>query len=594
MIIKNFWSYILLSNNWNIAKKIGYGYTIAIGIAVLGGAIGLALGDYYQRHADHRLHWVHKQQKSIKSLETTVLNIRYHPQQLLRVLEDEIWFEYEKTEFLSNITRLHKILEQLDTLIGHSPDHTEVLSRDFIVLKQEYIKIIEVQKNSVESLWESIDSLNLKSEQISAARLQIIDTIIDKRNSKTSLIFELLHEDLVQINELLQKHENEAIAEQINAKKLRLYIILGSFGMAIILAILLAWRTSQTIARPLEVVTEIAREVTRDSNFTLRAPIATQDEVGILANSLNQLIAWVEEYTQELEHSQANLERRVEERTQELQDTLKNLQNTQTQLIQTEKMSSLGQMVAGIAHEINNPVNFIHGNLTHFDNYIDNLFELIDILQEHTPENIPEVEEAIEEIDLEFLRSDIPELLKSIKFGSDRIKEIVLSLRNFSRLDEASMKKVDIHQGIESTLTILNNRLNSRVEIVKKYGDIPLVACYPAQLNQVFMNLISNALDAIEEAQMESGQIIITTEKVVGDRSVKISFRDTGPGMPADIQAKIFDPFFTTKPIGKGTGLGLGICFQILQKHKATIDVRSEIGQGTEFLITLPIQLAIQ
>ncbi|MGK7924714.1 MAG: ATP-binding protein [Spirulina sp.] len=590
MILNKFGSPLRSIDNWKISKKIGSGYAVAISIAIFGSAMGSGMGDYYQRRADRTLKGAEVQQEYLIRLENAVLNIRSHPLQLLRVIEDEIWFDYEIREFSSNIETLQELLIELDEFIEANPNNISVPAREFLALKQGYAETIEAERLVMESLWQRVNPLKIKSKDVSSSRLHAIETIASPQSHEIRLQFERLYEDLSRIKQAAQNQKEAAAIAQVNAHHLRLRIIIGSFAVAVVIAALLAWRTSRTIARPLEAVTDIAREVTKASNFDLRAPITTRDEVGILADSLNQLIAWVGEYTKRLEESQTTLEQRVRERTRELQDTLENLKSTQIQLIQTEKMSGLGQMVAGVAHEINNPVSFIHGNLTHLSKSVQDLFDFIDVLQQYIPPETPEVEEIMEEIDFEFLQSDLPNLLQSMRMGSDRIQEIVLSLRNFSRLDEATMKDVDLHEGIDTTLIILNNRLKLGVEVIKRYGDLPPVFCYPAQLNQVFMNLIVNALDAMEEAETQGKQIAILTEQISGDR-VSIKIRDNGPGIPDRLKDKLFDPFFTTKPIGKGTGLGLSICYQIIEKHKGTIKVESQPGAGTEFAIVLPIEM---
>ncbi|MBE9106617.1 GAF domain-containing protein [Nostoc cf. edaphicum LEGE 07299] len=289
---------------------------------------------------------------------------------------------------------------------------------------------------------------------------------------------------------------------------------------------------------------------------------------------------------------------------EQLNQVLHNLKQTQAQLIQTEKMSSLGQLVAGVAHEINNPVNFIYGNLTHVSEYTLGLLELVELYQQSNAHSTPEVEAHIEAIDLDFMVEDLPKILISMKMGANRIREIVLSLRNFSRLDEADMKPVNIHEGIDSTLLILQNRfkqtsVNAGIEIVKEYGDIPLVECYAGQLNQVFMNLIGNAIDALdsynskrtlEEIEANPSQIVIRTELRNLDR-VTVKIADNGPGMTELVKQRLFDPFFTTKAAGKGTGLGLAISAQIVtEKHNGAIWCISEPGQGAEFWVEIPIK----
>ncbi len=306
----------------------------------------------------------------------------------------------------------------------------------------------------------------------------------------------------------------------------------------------------------------------------------------------------------QLYHLKQNLEQQVASRTAALHQALNDLKNTQVQLVHGEKMSSLGQLVAGIAHEINNPVNFIYGNLKPAQDYIRDLLELVDLLCAENPNLSPKIQDHIEEIDLDFLRTDLPRLLQSMTVGTQRIRDLVLSLRNFSRLDESGTKAVDIHEGVESTLLILHNRFKAKAGTVeftieKDYGDLPLVECYPSQLNQVLMNVLSNSLDALDEAiarQLlppdQPPQIRIQTNRIDGDR-IRIGITDNGPGIDEALQGKIFDAFFTTKPINKGTGLGLSISYQIIvDKHQGSLRCYSTPGQGTTIEIELPIFIA--
>lgn len=290
----------------------------------------------------------------------------------------------------------------------------------------------------------------------------------------------------------------------------------------------------------------------------------------------------------------------LRQQTQDLEQALQELQKAQIRLVQSEKMSSLGQLVAGVAHEINNPVNFIYGNLAHARAYTDDLLSLIQLYQTHYSEPATEIQQEADAIDLEFLIEDLPKLLNSMKVGADRIQKIVASLRIFSRMDEAEMKAVDIHEGLESTLMILQNQLKgksdrSEIEVIRDYGDLPLVECFAGQLNQVFMNILSNAIDALGELGVapellpQPPQIRISTCLAPGNQ-IQIQIANNGPSIPEAVRQRLFDPFFTTKPIGKGTGMGLSISYQIVtEKHQGSLECMSGPGEGTAFVVTLPL-----
>jgi signal transduction histidine kinase len=380
---------------------------------------------------------------------------------------------------------------------------------------------------------------------------------------------------------------------------------------------------TETILLPdTTLITEAVQKALERSPDSIYEPIIVETATGYRLLEMQQLLLAQSQIhtllTTVLQQSEAS----ARDQTKQLQQTLEQLQQTNAQLIQSEKLSALGQLVAGVAHEINNPVTFIAGNLTHVVQYSEELLTLVNLYQKHCPQPLEEIAILNQDADLEFIKEDFPALLCSMQTGVDRIRQIVLSLRNYARHDESDRKTVDIHEGIESTLIILKHRFADNatlqvIQLVKHYGNLPPVDCYPGALNQVFMNLLSNAIDALEEGakteavplgiQLPNGQtshnpassisprsyipmITIRTEHI-GDR-VQISISDNGVGIPEQIKRHLFSPFFTTKPVGKGTGLGLSISHQIVvDKHSGQMSCISKPGQGTEFQIEIPVSI---
>ncbi|BAY99554.1 integral membrane sensor signal transduction histidine kinase [Tolypothrix tenuis PCC 7101] len=376
-----------------------------------------------------------------------------------------------------------------------------------------------------------------------------------------------------------------------------------------VLALIAGFLISKNISNPIKQLQQAVLNLT-EGKLDTRVTIHSQDEIGELATSFNNMANDLQKSRYELLDANEQLQNEITERQQaegELQETLQNLQKTQAQLIQSEKISSLGQLVAGIAHEINNPVNFIHGNLTYIKEYVESLIDFVQLYQKHYPNPVIEIQAEAENIELEFLQEDLWKILDSMNMGTSRIREIVRSLRNFSRMDEAEYKAVDIHEGIDSTLLILHHRLQAKgnlpeIEVIREYGNLPLIECYAGQLNQVFMNILVNAIDAVEEANTKRSnqqikdnpsRITIRTS-LINSHWVKIAIADTGTGIPETARHNLFNPFFTTKPVNKGTGMGLSISYQIItEKHCGKLEYVSTLGEGTEFIIQIPIRQTV-
>jgi two-component system, NtrC family, sensor kinase len=389
-----------------------------------------------------------------------------------------------------------------------------------------------------------------------------------------------------------------------------LVLLVGVVGILLFMGIII----HRTVLHPLKALNDAVTSSKQTGVFLMPQAILA-NEMQFLATTFDKVIKELQVHNQlkseiaqrqqveaELRESEAS----EKQKSRELEQTLQELRHAQTQLVQSEKMSSLGQLVAGVAHEINNPVNFIHGNIHHANQYIRDLLDLLQLYQAHYPTPAGEIQAVAEDIDLAFLRDDLPKLLVSMKVGADRIREIVASLRSFSRLDEAEVKDVDIHDGIDSTLMILHNRLKSRseypaIQIVKDYGTLPRIECYAGQLNQVFMNILSNAIDALDEQSQHKSltelaqhpSIITVQTRAIDDDTVVIQIADNGPGIPEAVQKRLFDPFFTTKAVGKGTGMGMSISHQVVtERHKGHLRCLSSPGQGAAFVIEIPTRQA--
>jgi two-component system, NtrC family, sensor kinase len=542
----------------SIRQKIVYGYILALGIAVLGTTTGLVIGDRYFQQGRHQMIVADDEGGLLSSLQGTLLEIEVHQQEMVVLLSQPQALQKENSDLLTHLAEVETLFSELQEFSkSHSQEELQILLNKHDSTLTAYLQQLRV-------LLQQISSLNPNSDRVSQAQILIWEF----NQSKAARDFYQFTHELTDFAKTVRDRQEKADVEQNQAAVLQAQIIISSMVLSTLLAAILAFYISHAIAHPLTKVTDIAQRVTQNADFDLQAPITTKDEVGELAYSLNQLIQQVKQL---LEQQKAE---------------------TQMRLIQSEKMSSLGKMLAGVAHEIINPVNFISGNLVHAKNYIDDLLALLHTYEaEITPPAA--VQAFAEEIDLEFLEADLPKLLNSMEFGAERTREIAGSLKDFSRLDEGELQLVDLHLCINSTLLILQNRLKQGIKVICNYGEIPNVPGYTGLLYQVFMNLLSNAIDAVEEKVAVncefSPQLTITTQ-CWDNHWVQIKIADNGMGIAPQNQDKIFDMFFTTKPRGAGTGLGLSITYQIIvEKHLGEMTFKSELQQGTEFTISLPI-----
>ena len=356
------------------------------------------------------------------------------------------------------------------------------------------------------------------------------------------------------------------------------------FSMILLISIIIAFMLARSISKPLSTMEETISRISK-GDLSGRLEYTKYYEINQLVQSYNMMV-------NALQRLYSTLEAQVQDRTKELKNAYAELQNTQAMMVHSEKMKSLGELVAGIMHEINNPINFIYGNMTHLSNYSN---DLIQIIEEYTkydvslkPEEKEDIDKLKQDIDYEFLKSDLPDLIKSCKEGADRAKNIIQDLKSFSRMEEVAITDVDIPHEIDTTLNILHNKIKNKAEVHKEYMEnVPRIEAFGGQLNQVFMNIIDNAVGAIKD----HGDIWIRINTDKEHKNLIIEIEDNGIGMDEETTRKVFNPFFTTKPVGQGTGLGLSITYKIIKNHQGDINVESQQGMGTKFIITLPINI---
>ena len=550
---------------FKIGHKITIGYGIAIGVAALGILSGQIIGELvWEAPALEQRDQEQREAAILLELKDAILESQSDITPFLRqpkLLETYYYHLRNRAD------QVQVLFERMEAMMPHPRSLEDENAHNY----QSLETLHEKHDQTIAAYWQELDAtlalLESSPSDLSWTEQELQALLIDFMNSPAALQLEGLVRDLDGLIGEVEQAEQATHIDVMKARQIKDFVTVASLVCSIVLAIAISIYLTQHITQPLTAVTHVAQRVTAEANFALKAPIMTQDEVGVLGTSLNHLILKVstllEEQAiakQQLESHSQLLERMVEERTEELyeknavlQETLQALQKAQVQMIQSEKMSGLGQMVAGIAHEINNPVSFIHCNLTPAQDYAQDLLTLIQHYRQTYPNPTEAIAEFIEEIDLEFLQEDFPKLLDSMSLGTKRIRNIIQSLRTFSRLDEAELKEVDIHDGIDSALMILQNRIKPKppfpgLHIQPDYGNLPLVECYPGQLNQVFMNLLVNAVDALEEhwkkiPDLNDLTIHIHTQ-LVDAHTISIHIRDNGPGIPQEMQMRLFDPFF--------------------------------------------------
>lgn len=566
----------------SIRKKIGAGYVLSVAIAILGTSTGQVIGDHYQRQANASITRIQKQQEQLADLKIAILQAQIHASRITFVIGNPVWMRDESQRFLEAIEEARQLHAEAESLLSNSDGGCTQETEKLKSLLKTYSQTVDAYGNIIKSLLLEIDTSSWQPNELDLVQKLFLSNSSPEIAISLDFLVEHLNEQIIAARE----QNTYAIGKLNQAIVFRDRIIFSTMVISIAIAVVLALYTSTVIIEPIEEVISVAQKVTQESNFALRVLVTNTDEVGILATSLNQLIQRIGAYTNERKQAEA-------------------------QLIQTEKMSSLGSLVAGVAHEINNPVNFIYGNVHHTDDYIKDLISLLSLYQQQYPEPNQVIEDHLQAIDFDFLIKDLPKIISSMKDGTERIRQIIISLRNFSRLDEAEIKPVNLQDGIENALLILNSRLQKGVKVIKEYGELPLVECFPGSINQVFMNILCNALDALEDSTFNNSKsgvggldsaspcIKIRTDiKELGSKEntpeVVIHITDNGSGIPETIKERIFDPFFTTKDPGKGTGLGLAISYQIINQHQGTIQVKSVLDQGAEFVITLPVQVPVE
>ncbi len=573
----NWWQQRILS--LSTSQKIAYGYGIAIGISVIGTTIGLVVGDHYHHQAGKQAEIAQKQKDLLTQLDREVLALRSHPQRLMRVFGDAIWFDFERSSFLGYVSRIKALSSELNAFISLHPRNLAVEAPELQNLAQNYITSTSDYTTWIESFWRQVNPGNLRPQEIQTAQQNLLQSMRTQTALAVEVKFERLAEDLSRIIQIAQAQQNQAEKQLESSEVLRMQILIVSMLVSILIATALAWYTSRAIAKPIEATTQIAQRVTQESRFDLQVLVTSKDEVGLLAVSLNQLITWVGKYTQELQN-----------KNNELATALKQVKIIQKQMVVQEKLASLGNLTAGIAHEIRNPLNFIN-------NFADLSKELTQELKTVIDQNQPKLS-AEDFAYLQELLTDLEQNVTIINHHGQRAESIVSNMLLHSSGGEGKREATDINKLLAESVNLSYHGMRAKdttfnVKIESNYDDmIGFIEIIPQDLNRVFLNIINNACYAVHQKQIQSNETFspllrIQTKNL--DQQIEIRIYDNGGGVPSSVMEKIFNPFFTTKPPGEGTGLGLSLSHDIVvQKHQGEIKIETQEGSYTEFIIILP------
>ena len=585
--------------HWSLDRKICVGYGVAFTLAIAGIAAGFLLTQNTERRVLKLQAQAMEDVAAISDLKTGIIELILHAQALQSQNQEDpspaaiaAGFGHDFSHLLEDYEQFKRDWRMLQVLCEQ---HQHGSSARLGLEAGQMIKPLLAQhETAIDAYIEQFDHLTqidvdtIQLEQVAyiQAELQALE------GSPFIAGLEDFLDHINALSEATTAEQSQTTALLQQSVTFQRSVMLGSILVSGLFGLIVMRLTSRNLCRPLKDMTQRAQRSILEGDLSLQMPVGGHDEVGVLAAAFNNYSAFI-----------ADLVRRDREMNQQLQTTLEELNQTQLQVIQQEKMSSLGQLVAGVAHELNNPTTFIYSNLAYIQAYADQLLELLQLYQDDCAQLNPSAELKCQAVDLEFIRADLPKALASMEAGSERICGIVRSLQNFSRSDALTTDVVDIHTGIDDTAVILGHRLNVQanrpaIQLVTQRAALPLVECYPGLLNQVFLNLLANAIDAIDArshhprtySAKRPPQITLSTELVDSQR-IQVTVADNGIGISPQVEGHIFDPFFSTKPVGEGTGMGLSMSYQVIERHGGELTCAATGPQGSTFVVTLPVRL---